>query len=1021
MKLASTLVNLGHTNFQTPMIQLLCLPFEAVIRKTKGVSVMKKINRAFAMFLAVALILTFAPAALIPTASAAEVDGIQIGTYSNSSVIGEFEWAITLNANKTFVFDGMDYGGEYTVNGTWSKGTATNGTFIYLETPDGPFWARLRVDGNDGTVLYFAPTATNSAYKDVPLRLSASAPASATGPVKPGMYNNADYNSHILLNSDSTFTAHINWAEGFANMSGTWSVQVSEDTDPPISITLTVTKGDPSGGPEVYWLSTGFDDIDGLYVSEGSLGLLPPHTRFQFSYLYESEMEKVTPPAPPTPAADAPSSWAVPEVNAAISAGLVPAALQKNYRSSVSRGNVAQMFINLIEKASGMPIDDFLTAKGVRINNSAFTDTSDKAVLAANALGIINGMGGSRFDPAGTLTRNQIAAIINRAASALGITTAGYSHSFTDTKNDWSDSELGWPVHAKIINGMGGSRFDPAGKLTTEQAVAITYRALKPLTDGAKTPTPPASGGGFAETVADINEGIDAKLAALTGDGKTEADLSNVMDEMYVLAQGYAADGSIKSLTREEDGIFFTYADGTPGGIVMDLPQTGNAGVQGLSAKMIAFSAPTKLAGSAGARMFAATAQTADDVIGQSNILMLSNYDYMEPYGPALSTMRGNTRGLTVTDETMYLDQLKNINQYGVVIFGHTPSWRQGGSVIFQTQDLVSTSAVGSYAADRNAGRLGLYSILSPDNVKGVSGSDGVIAASSSIDSELRYVVFAAKFFKYYLTDQGKTLPKTHVHLGFNKGLLDTELSDAFMNAGAKAVTGYSAATNAAYDGKVLAEMAKVMLVNDDKHTVTDANAAIDAASLGSNTFYHHFTTLTGTKFKYNIMQVTTRFILDAEHPNSNAQLKWWKDEEKPDTPPPAQTGLPTLVSCTEVERKLTVLMDMKTGITEVDVECVIRNDLDTPLYSVILKPIVGGVKLSDNSVSDRIVRLEPGESRTVTMGFSFDEYSKFDYPEKKERRDVSEGPNNVSVSYYILAYRLKDMGPITYMPGEKP
>jgi hypothetical protein len=131
------------------------------------------------------------------------------------------------------------------------------------------------------------------------------------------------------------------------------------------------------------------------------------------------------------------------------------------------------------------------------------------------------------------------------------------------------------------------------------------------------------------------------------------------------------------------------------------------------------------------------------------------------------------------------------------------------------------------------------------------------------------------------------------VHLGFNKGLLDTELSDVFMNAGAKCVSGYSAATNAIYDGKVLAEMAKVMLVNDDKHTVTDANAAIDAASLGSNTFYHHFTTLTGTKFKYNIMQVTTRFVLDANHPSSNDQLKWWKDEEtpapseKPDVPFP--------------------------------------------------------------------------------------------------------------------------------------
>jgi len=42
------------------------------------------------------------------------------------------------------------------------------------------------------------------------------------------------------------------------------------------------------------------------------------------------------------------------------------------------------MFINLIEKASGQTIDDFMVSRGVTINNTAFTDTNDKAVLVAN-------------------------------------------------------------------------------------------------------------------------------------------------------------------------------------------------------------------------------------------------------------------------------------------------------------------------------------------------------------------------------------------------------------------------------------------------------------------------------------------------------------------------------------------------------------------------------------------------------------------------------------------------------------
>ena len=181
------------------------------------------------------------------------------------------------------------------------------------------------------------------------------------------------------------------------------------------------------------------------------------------------------------PGDSTPSAWATAEVNAAISTGLVPEVLQQNYTSPVSRSNVAQMFINLIEQSSGKSIDAFMATKGVSINQSAFSDTTDKAVLAANALGIINGTGDGKFNPNGTLTRAQIAAIINRVANVLDVETEGFSHSFTDVSSHWSSAELGWPVHAGIINGVGDNKFVPDGELTTEQAIAITYRGLNAL------------------------------------------------------------------------------------------------------------------------------------------------------------------------------------------------------------------------------------------------------------------------------------------------------------------------------------------------------------------------------------------------------------------------------------------------------------------------------------------------------------------------------------------------------------
>ena len=183
----------------------------------------------------------------------------------------------------------------------------------------------------------------------------------------------------------------------------------------------------------------------------------------------------------PVQTEDSPSTWAVEQVNAAIAAGLVPEQLQRNYQGSVTRGEVAQMFINLIEEASGQSIEAFMESRGVTIDNNAFTDTNDSAVLAANALGIIQGVGNNRFDPDGVFTRAHVAVIINRVARVLGVDTEGYTHSFTDVQGHWADQELGWPVHAGIIEGVGDNRFDPEAPLTTEAVIIVAYHALAPL------------------------------------------------------------------------------------------------------------------------------------------------------------------------------------------------------------------------------------------------------------------------------------------------------------------------------------------------------------------------------------------------------------------------------------------------------------------------------------------------------------------------------------------------------------
>ena len=177
------------------------------------------------------------------------------------------------------------------------------------------------------------------------------------------------------------------------------------------------------------------------------------------------------------------SSWAKDEVKAAIDAGLVPAELRKNYTSPVKRGQVAKLFINLLEKASGKTVYEIMAAKGTSVGDSVFTDTADTDVLAANALGIIKGTGGGRFTPDGNLKRAQITAVINRIAGVMGHSTEGYTHGFTDITDNyaWADPELGWSVYNGIILGVGGNKFNPGGDLTVEQTILIVYRAYNVL------------------------------------------------------------------------------------------------------------------------------------------------------------------------------------------------------------------------------------------------------------------------------------------------------------------------------------------------------------------------------------------------------------------------------------------------------------------------------------------------------------------------------------------------------------
>ena len=95
----------------------------------------------------------------------------------------------------------------------------------------------------------------------------------------------------------------------------------------------------------------------------------------------------------------------------------------------------------------------------------------------ASANNIMSGYGGGRFGGEDPVTREQMAAILWRYA---GSPAAASGEDFADEASiaDFAKTAVDWARANDVVNGIGGNRFDPKGSLTRAQTAVILYRYL---------------------------------------------------------------------------------------------------------------------------------------------------------------------------------------------------------------------------------------------------------------------------------------------------------------------------------------------------------------------------------------------------------------------------------------------------------------------------------------------------------------------------------------------------------------
>lgn len=185
---------------------------------------------------------------------------------------------------------------------------------------------------------------------------------------------------------------------------------------------------------------------------------------------------------------EAVDAWAADDVTESFAAGLIPYTCIEDWRTttstvltdSCSRKSFAQMAVALLEAHYGKDIDEILVDKGA--TTGSFTDTSDSAVLAANALGIVNGYGNGSFGPENSITRQEAAAILARTAQVLGLPQDGADISgFIDLSQigEWARDSVAVCKALGVMQGTSDTTFDPRSPYTREQCVVTILRLFK--------------------------------------------------------------------------------------------------------------------------------------------------------------------------------------------------------------------------------------------------------------------------------------------------------------------------------------------------------------------------------------------------------------------------------------------------------------------------------------------------------------------------------------------------------------
>ncbi len=103
-------------------------------------------------------------------------------------------------------------------------------------------------------------------------------------------------------------------------------------------------------------------------------------------------------------------------------------------------------------------------------------------ILRAYEYGLIKGMSATKFEPAGTATRGQVATMLYRLSGSPAVSSPS---SFTDLKSDYYRDAIAWAQQNGVVKGVSSTQFAPESAVSRQDLLTMLYRLCgQPGTSG---------------------------------------------------------------------------------------------------------------------------------------------------------------------------------------------------------------------------------------------------------------------------------------------------------------------------------------------------------------------------------------------------------------------------------------------------------------------------------------------------------------------------------------------------------